>query len=204
VGLRPSRTQSLAELIRTDWRSNAGYNLDAIKARVLLLEYRLEQATYHWHLSHSTPVSRAGWNLCRFVGSVFQWLLFSCQISGMVEAGPGLRLPHPQNIIVGMTTRLGGHCSLYHNVTFARSTLKQGVRLATVGDRVVVGAGVTVMGAVTIGDDAIIAAGAVVTKDVPAATMVISAPVEMRQRKDVGADGRTYPNPHPLARTNRR
>lgn len=186
-------------LVRSDWRSNPGWNLDAIKARLLLLEYRLEQATYRWYLRDDSPVSRVTWNLCRFSGSVFQWRLFSCQISGLVEAGPGLRLPHPQNIIVGMTTHLGSHCSLYHNVTFARSTLKVGVHMATVGNRVVVGAGATVMGAVTIGDDAIIAAGTVVTKDVPPATIVMSAPVQLRARTDVADDGTAYPNPHPLA-----
>lgn len=191
-------------LVRSDWRSNPGWNLDAIKARVLLLEYRLEQATCHWHVRNDSPASRVAWNLCRFSGSVFQWRLFSCQISGLVEAGPGLRLPHPQNIIVRRYTHLGSHCSLYHNVTFALSTFKPGIQIAIVGDRVVVGAGATVIGAVRIGDDAIVAAGTVVTKDVPPATIVMSAPVVLRERTDAEADGTAYPNPNPLAHNSTR
>jgi serine acetyltransferase len=190
--------ESFGQLVRSDRRSNPGLNIDAIKARLLLLEYRVEQAVHRRRVARPTSFNRVVWSACRFSGSVFQWLLFSCQISGQVDAGPGLRLPHPQNIIIGMGTRLGRDCSVYHNVTFARSTLRVGVQMADVGDRVVFGAGVTVMGAVRIGDDAILAAGAVVTKDVPAATIVISAPVQLRPRTD-GGDWLVYPNPHPLA-----
>lgn len=48
-----------------------------------------------------------------------------------------------------------------------------------VGRNVWLGAGCTVLGGVTIGDDAVVAAGAVVTHDVPAATLVAGVPARV-------------------------
>lgn len=45
-----------------------------------------------------------------------------------------------------------------------------------IGRNVWIGAGATVLGGVTVGDDAVVAAGAVVTKDVPARTLVAGVP----------------------------
>ena len=44
-----------------------------------------------------------------------------------------------------------------------------------IGNRVYIGAGAKILGALTIGDDAIIGANAVVTKDVPAGATVVGA-----------------------------
>jgi len=54
---------------------------------------------------------------------------------------------------------------------------------ATVGDRVWLGIGATVLGGVTIGEGAVVAAGAVVTKDVPPFTVVGGVPARpLRER----------------------
>ena len=47
------------------------------------------------------------------------------------------------------------------------------------GRNVWVGAGATILAGVTIGDDAVVAAGAVVTKDVPARTVVVGSPARV-------------------------
>lgn len=51
-----------------------------------------------------------------------------------------------------------------------------------IGDRVWIGASVTVVPGVTIGENAVIAAGAVVTKDVPANTIVGGVPAKVIRR----------------------
>ena len=55
--------------------------------------------------------------------------------------------------------------------------------IPTVGDRVVVGAGAVVLGAVTIGNDAIIGANSVVTRSVPAAHMAVGVPATIQPRR---------------------
>lgn len=81
---------------------------------------------------------------------------------------------------------LGDGCQIGHNVVFA--TLNHGLapeeRVSTrpapitLGKNVWVGSNATILQGVTIGDNAIVAAGAVVTKDVPANTVVGGVPAK--------------------------
>jgi acetyltransferase-like isoleucine patch superfamily enzyme len=48
-----------------------------------------------------------------------------------------------------------------------------------IGDRVWLGANVTILPGVTIGDDSVVAAGSVVTKDVPAAHLAVGNPARI-------------------------
>ena len=54
-----------------------------------------------------------------------------------------------------------------------------------IGKRVWLGANVTVLAGVTIGNNAIVAAGAVVTKDVPANTIVGGVPAKILKQIEV-------------------
>lgn len=79
---------------------------------------------------------------------------------------------------------IGDGCQIGHNVVFA--TLNHGVKPEerkyttpapiVLGKNVWVGSNATILQGVTIGDNSIVAAGAVVTKDVPADTVVAGVP----------------------------
>lgn len=101
------------------------------------------------------------------------WLVRGVDIPSNAEIGPGLRLPHPQNILIAPGAKLGRDCSIYHDVTLGRGP-KPGV--PTLGDRVMVFSGAKVLGGVNIGNDARIGPNAVVTRDVPANAVVSAAP----------------------------
>ena len=81
---------------------------------------------------------------------------------------------------------LGDGCLIGHNVVFAtlNHDMNPEKRAAmtpapiVLGKRVWVGSNSTILQGVTIGDNAIIAAGAVVTKDVPANTVVGGVPTK--------------------------
>jgi serine O-acetyltransferase len=55
----------------------------------------------------------------------------------------------------------------------------RGRQQPTLGDRVSVGAGAVILGAVTIGDDAVIGANAVVSRDIPAGVIAAGVPARV-------------------------
>lgn len=66
--------------------------------------------------------------------------------------------------------------TIYHGVTLGGSGRDTGKRHPTIGDRVIIGAGAKVLGAIKIGDDSRIGANAVVVKEVPSSAVVIGCP----------------------------
>ena len=94
--------------------------------------------------------------------------------------GPRLFIDHGMGVVIGETAVIGADVMLYHGSTLGGRSLNRGKRHPTVGDRVTVGAGAKVLGAITIGDDASIGANAVVVKDVPAGGIAVGVPAKVR------------------------
>ena len=82
-------------------------------------------------------------------------------------------------IEIGEDTMIGPNVSLLssgHPTPVAQR--RSGIMLAPIriGVGVWIGAGATILGGVTVGDHAVVAAGAVVSRDVPEATLVAGVP----------------------------
>jgi serine O-acetyltransferase len=158
----------LLDLLRWDWRVNPARSWDGLRARLFLTELRLEQYVYRKARRRPGRPASAVWFTCRGLGSLCQWLLCNSNIPGTVEIGRGLRLPHPQNIIVAGTARIGEFCTLYHNVSIAwNGFLPARPGAPCLGDRVLVGAGTILIGDIAVGSNVLIGAGAVVSEPVP-------------------------------------
>lgn len=163
----------LVDLIRWDRRVNPATSWDGIRAQLLLVELRCEQYLYQRTGRGSGPITGALWTLARALGSLWQWILGGTNIPGSTVIGRGLRLPHPQNVIVAAGSRLGEFCTLYQNVSIARDGFQPtGAPSPRLGDRVLVGAGAVVIGDVEVGAGVLIGAGAVVARSVPAGSRV--------------------------------
>jgi serine O-acetyltransferase len=67
-------------------------------------------------------------------------------------------------------------------VTLGGTSLEKGKRHPTIGDRVVIGAGAKVLGAITIGEDSRIGANAVVVRSVPPNSVVVGVPGQIVTR----------------------
>lgn len=106
-----------------------------------------------------------------------------------VEIHPGASIgrrffiDHGMGVVIGETAVIGDDCTLYHQVTLGGTSVRREQRHPTLGDRVIVGAGATILGPVTIGDDSRIGAGAVVVKDAPAGSSLTGVPAVARPRK---------------------
>lgn len=111
-----------------------------------------------------------------FASKILFWF-FKIEVGKNVIIGPGLRLPHPMNIIIAPHSEIGPDCDLYAGVRLVLSHgNKQGPRL---GSHVFMGDGAKAVGAVNIGDHAIIGVSAVVTKDVPAHATAVGIPAKV-------------------------
>ena len=95
-----------------------------------------------------------------------QWVrsLTGIEIHPGALIGQGLFIDHGMGVVIGETAEIGDDVTLYHGVTLGGTSLQKGKRHPTLGDRVVVGAGAKILGAITIGADTRIGANAVVVK----------------------------------------
>ena len=90
--------------------------------------------------------------------------------------GPRFFIDHGMGVVIGETAEVGADVTLYHGVTLGGTSLNKGKRHPTLGDRVVVGAGAKILGAINIGEDTRIGANAVVVKSVPPNAVVVGVP----------------------------
>jgi len=95
------------------------------------------------------------------------------------RVGPGLLMPHPQGIVVGGGAVIGADCTIFHHVTLGEVNSRvrpDDIGYPKLGDRVLVGTGAVLLGAIAVDDDAVIGANAVVLADVERGDTVAGAP----------------------------
>ena len=102
--------------------------------------------------------------------------LTGIEIHPGARIGPGFFIDHGMGVVIGETAEVGADVTIYHGVTLGGTSLEHGKRHPTLGDRVVVGAGAKLLGAIEIGDDCRIGANSVVVKSVPANSVVVGVP----------------------------
>ena len=111
--------------------------------------------------------------------------------------GAGLFIDHGMGVVIGETAEIGRDVTLYHGVTLGGTTLDRGKRHPTIGDRVTIGAGAKILGAIEIGADSRIGANAVVVRPVPANAVVVGVPGQIVSRSRAVAD---VPEPDQIGR----
>lgn len=178
----PLSLKQTVDLIRWDLQVNRGWSFDHLRAQLLLIEVRAEQYIYSKMKRQSTGGSLA-WGITRFVGSIYQWALGQCNIPGSIQIGRGLRLPHPQNIVIAYRAHIGEFCTIYHDVSIVwNGFVKTKPNSPHIGNRVMIGTKAIIIGDVEIGDDVLIGAGAIVPKSVPAQSRVINEAAHVQPR----------------------
>ncbi len=123
----------------------------------------------HWLWMHGLKL--AG----RWLSQAVRWAT-GIEIHPGASIGQGLFIDHGMGVVIGETAEVGQDVTLYHGVTLGGTSLQKGKRHPTLGDRVVVGAGAKILGAISIGDDTRVGANAVVVKSVPANSVVVGVP----------------------------
>jgi serine O-acetyltransferase len=97
------------------------------------------------------------------------------EIHPAAKIGRRFFIDHGMGVVIGATAVVGDDVMIYHDVTLGARGIGSGKRHPTIGNNVVIGAGARVLGDIKVGEGAKISANMVVTKEVPAKTMVDSA-----------------------------
>ena len=102
--------------------------------------------------------------------------------------------PHgPKSIFISGGARIGTNCVIFQQVTIGSNTLadSKGAGAPVIGKNCYIGAGAKIVGNVRVGDNVRVGANALVYKDVPDNSVVISGPSEIIQRETL-QDNRFY------------
>ncbi|HUE32191.1 MAG TPA: serine O-acetyltransferase [Mycobacterium sp.] len=102
--------------------------------------------------------------------------------------GAGLFIDHATGVVIGETAEVGDDVTIYQGVTLGGSGSDTGKRHPTIGDRVIIGAGAKVLGAIKIGDNSRVGANAVVVKEVPSSAVVVGVPGQIISRFGPASD----------------
>src|SRR4051812_15723556 len=114
----------------------------------------------HWLWMHKIKL------LARWLSQLARWGT-GIEIHPGATIGPGFFIDHGMGVVIGETSEIGADVTIYHGVTLGGINTNKRKRHPTIGDRVVIGAGAKVLGAIEIGEDSRIGANAVVVRSVP-------------------------------------
>jgi serine O-acetyltransferase len=131
-----------------------------------------------WHrIAHR--LWTGGW---RFVARLLSWfgrMLTNVDIHPGATIGRRFFIDHGAGVVIGETAEIGDDVTLYHGVTLGGTTWSPGKRHPTLEDRVVVGAGAKILGAIIIGRQTRIGANSVVVEDMPPDVTVVGIPAKI-------------------------
>lgn len=118
----------------------------------------------NWCLNHKIPI------IPKILNIIKRIIFPACDIPFSAKIGEGAIFPHRAiGVIIHSQAQIGDNVKIQSNVVIGGSYNK-GVPI--IGNNVLIGTGVSIIGSVHIGNDCIIGAGAVVLKDVPDGVVV--------------------------------
>lgn len=149
------------------WVSVAGKAVCAPQVHAVLL-FRLSHAIWRTPLRPLAFAVRA---------AALIWS--GAEIHPAAIVGPGFVLTHSNGVVIGAGVHIGRNCRLHQGVTLGEPGLdwrgeKQG--FPRLGDDVILGAHAVVLGPCSIGNGAVLGANSVLTRDVPADTLMAGSP----------------------------
>lgn len=178
LSMAEARPYSFWETVRLDAR-RVGHKIDP-KAPLLVRLIQVRRATrinigfacVFW-LRVNQHFVRKGWP---GQSRIYLWrqYRFANDISPYAEIGPGLWLPHPYDVTIGASAKIGMDARLFNGVTISGFTGYTGT--PCLGDCVTVYTGAKIIKKITIGDNSIIGALALCNTDVPADSVMYGIP----------------------------
>jgi serine O-acetyltransferase len=175
------RSNALTYVIKRDMYREAG--LESLREF-----FRLVRAnpSFRWlfafRLHQALRKGSIGSRMLRPIVSVWLGMLsrkYGIHISNQAEIGPGLYIGHYGGIWVGPGVVIGQNCNLNHGVTLGGISEGPSKGYPTIGDRVYLGPGSVIVGAISVGNEVSVGANSVVVIDVLERTVVLGSPAKV-------------------------
>src|SRR5439155_10920672 len=145
------------------------------------LEVILTYAGFHALLAYRVAHRLHTWGIPfvpRALSQVARWRT-GIEINPAATIGRSFFIDHGMGVVIGETTEIGDHVTLFQGVTLGGTGKERGKRHPTLGSHVVVGAGAKILGGIKIGDNVKIGANSVVLKSVLPNSTVIGVPARI-------------------------
>lgn len=123
-----------------------------------------------------TVIYRIMFKACQWFGGIM--------LPYTVRVGRRVRIDHFGGMVL-VAQSIGDDVIIRQNTTFGISGLDALHARPVIGNRVEIGAGAVIVGAITVGDDAIVGANAVVTKPVPPGAIVGGVPAKLIRMREL-------------------
>ena len=112
----------------------------------------------------------------RFIMTLFK-VLTGVEIHPGAKIGKSFFIDHGIGTVVGETAQIGNNCVLFHNVTLGGTGKHKAKRHPTLGNKVLIGAGATLLGPIKVGNNVKIGAETfVIMQDIPNNCTVVGVP----------------------------
>jgi len=161
--------------IRSDWKNCDG---DLTRQALwVMLVYRLGR----WCYNIPTRILRLPFSILYKILKLASQIMAGIDLPCETRVGARFTIEHFGDIIISGDAQFGDDCRIRNGVTVGlKRTSERGSPV--IGNRVDIGTGAKVLGAITVGDDVAIGANAVVTKDVPANSVAVGVPAVVKPR----------------------
>jgi serine O-acetyltransferase len=126
--------------------------------------YRVANKVWNWDLR---ILARVISNWARFTTGI--------EIHPAATIGRRLYIDHGMGVVIGGTAIIGDDVMMYHGVTLGAKFNVKTKRHPTIGNKVTLGADSMIIGDIKIGDGSSVGANTVVTKDLPAGSVIVGA-----------------------------
>lgn len=135
----------------------------------------------NWRMGFRTRLVRAPLTLIYRPLSRLAELIGGIHLPYTVRLGRRVRIWHHGGIVLHARS-IGDDVHIRHNTTFGIAVRGRDRAIPTIGDRVDIGCGACILGAVTVGHDSVIGANAVVVTDIPPHSTAVGIPARVIKR----------------------
>ena len=106
---------------------------------------------------------------------------FGNDISCWSEIGPGFRIVHISDIVIGRKARAGKNLTILNSVTLGEKNVSENA-MPNIGDNVYIGTGAKLLGDITVGDNVTIGALTFCNKSIPSNSVVYGNPMIVKRK----------------------